>query len=1037
MSDFVITDMFGSGLLCLDYSGTPPNGLTTDRIDLNLQSTGTQTFAIERVFWTDGTSVSFRLEGYNLFDITGSAGNDLIEFVHQDNIQIVDGGAGLDSVGFAAGQSNVAFNFDIDSTTDEFVSIEQFFGTLSNADDVARIGFAISNLNGDSGIDLLEVDYSGPAPTGLAVDRVDLNFQSNGSLSFAQERVFYTDGSSSAFQLDSFEVFNVTATAGNDVIEFLHATNIQNVDGGNGIDSVGFDAGQSSVAFNIDIDSTTDQFVNIEQFFGSLGNADDTVRLGFAVSNLTGDSGVDFLEVDYSGSATNGLAVDRVDLNFQSNGSLTFAQERVFYTDGSSSGFQLDSFELFDVTGSAGDDIVEFAHETNIQMIDGGGGLDLVGFDAAQSNVAFNIDIDSTSDQFVNIEQFFGSLGNANDTVRLGFAVNNLSGDSGIDLLEVDYSRAAPDGRAVARVDLNFQANGSLSFAQERVFFTDNTSTAFQLDSFERFDITTTAGDDIVEVLHEDNIERIDGGAGLDLVGFNASQSNLAFDIDIDSTTDQFVSIEQFFGSLGNGDDVARIGFALNNLNGDSGFDLLDLDYNRASPNGQAVSRVDLNFQADGSSSFAQERVFFTDGSSAAFQLDNFELFEINATAGDDIFEFDHETDVQLVNGRGGLDSVGFDASQSNVAFDIDIDSTTDQFVRIEQFFGSLGNADDSARIGFALNSLNGDSGVDFLALDYSRPAPTGQAVDRVVLNLDVNGSATSARESIFFTGGGSTAIQLDNFERFEVDGSNGDDEITTGAGDDLVSGGGGNDVIALGGGNDTAFGQGRNDVISGGDGRDTLSGGAGADDLSGDDGADTIDGDSGADVIDGGAGNDDLFGGNAADVINGGSGNDLLNGEGFTDTLNGGGGADILNGGGGGDMLFGDGGADQLFGNNAGDMLDGGGGNDRLNGGAANDELRGGTGDDELLGSTGNDTLYGDAGVDTFQFRANHGFDRIFDFEDGIDVIEFNVNGVNNISDLTLTDVFAGVDVDYGSGTIRILDTDAADLSNADFVFL
>ena len=246
------------------------------------------------------------------------------------------------------------------------------------------------------------------------------------------------------------------------------------------------------------------------------------------------------------------------------------------------------------------------------------------------------------------------------------------------------------------------------------------------------------------------------------------------------------------------------------------------------------------------------------------------------------------------------------------------------------------------------------------------------------------------------------------------VEGTSAGDIYDVGIGDDIVEASGGADDVELGDGVDVAFGQGGNDTIRGGLGDDNISGGAGADDLFGDGGADTIDGDSGADTVDGGAGN-----------------------EGVTENLNGGGGADTLIGGGSADALFGDGGADDLFGNNAGDLLDGGAGNDFLNGGASNDELRGGTGDDDLLGSTGDDQLHGDAGADTFQFRANHGVDRIFDFEDGTDVIEFNINSVNDISDLTLTNVFAGVDIDYGTGTVRVLGLDDTDFSSADFVFI
>jgi len=60
---------------------------------------------------------------------------------------------------------------------------------------------------------------------------------------------------------------------------------------------------------------------------------------------------------------------------------------------------------------------------------------------------------------------------------------------------------------------------------------------------------------------------------------------------------------------------------------------------------------------------------------------------------------------------------------------------------------------------------------------------------------------------------------------------------------------------------------------------------------------------------------------------------------------------------------------------------------------------------------------------LETTEFEA-----RIFDFEDGTDLIEFDINSVN---------VFAGVDIDYGTGTIRVLGLDDTDFSSADFVFL
>lgn len=81
---------------------------------------------------------------------------------------------------------------------------------------------------------------------------------------------------------------------------------------------------------------------------------------------------------------------------------------------------------------------------------------------------------------------------------------------------------------------------------------------------------------------------------------------------------------------------------------------------------------------------------------------------------------------------------------------------------------------------------------------------------------------------------------------------------------------------------------------------------------------------------------------------------------------------------------------ADILLGNTGNDMLFGGTGNDSLLGGKQNDELHGGDGMDRLSGDQGNDGLYGDAGADIFVFGRKFGNDTIFDFEDGLDRIEF-----------------------------------------------
>ncbi|MEM7667466.1 MAG: hypothetical protein AAF250_16595, partial [Pseudomonadota bacterium] len=111
--------------------------------------------------------------------------------------------------------------------------------------------------------------------------------------------------------------------------------------------------------------------------------------------------------------------------------------------------------------------------------------------------------------------------------------------------------------------------------------------------------------------------------------------------------------------------------------------------------------------------------------------------------------------------------------------------------------------------------------------------------------------------------------------------------------------------------------------------------------------------------TITGSSGDDEIIAETGDDVIYGGAGNDTINGNEFADDLYGGAQDDTLNGGSGLDELF------------------GGGGSDVLNGGASSDQLTGG------------------GGADTFQFTVTGGIDRITDWQDGIDLLDFTADGL------------------------------------------
>ena len=108
--------------------------------------------------------------------------------------------------------------------------------------------------------------------------------------------------------------------------------------------------------------------------------------------------------------------------------------------------------------------------------------------------------------------------------------------------------------------------------------------------------------------------------------------------------------------------------------------------------------------------------------------------------------------------------------------------------------------------------------------------------------------------------------------------------------------------------------------------------------------------------------------------------------------------GDDVLNGDAGADALWGGDGDDRLSGGDGGDILNGGAGADTLDGGAGSDSLQGGAGNDRLDGGTGNDRLTGGDGDDVFRFTPREGSDRITDFGNGTDRLEFTSGLLANL---------------------------------------
>ena len=275
--------------------------------------------------------------------------------------------------------------------------------------------------------------------------------------------------------------------------------------------------------------------------------------------------------------------------------------------------------------------------------------------------------------------------------------------------------------------------------------------------------------------------------------------------------------------------------------------------------------------------------------------------------------------------------------------------------------------------------------------------------------------------------------------------GGSGDDELIGNAVENKLYGRDGADVLTGNAGNDLLIGGNGNDTLLGGDDADSLYGGADNDTLRGNDGNDRLIGNDGDDVLYGGEGDDILKGRDGNDSLFGEGGNDILFADGGVDTLEGGTGNDSLYGGKSDDVMFGGAGDDKLRGNLNNDELYGGAGVDDLRGGGSNDTLDGGANNDYLFGENGKDILFGGSGDDSltggigsgtydgfediFVFKSTSsgggGYDRIKDFEDGIDLIDLTSFGFSNFSEISSTSANGGADtkLNFGSGDVLYIE--------------
>jgi len=391
--------------------------------------------------------------------------------------------------------------------------------------------------------------------------------------------------------------------------------------------------------------------------------------------------------------------------------------------------------------------------------------------------------------------------------------------------------------------------------------------------------------------------------------------------------------------------------------------------------------------------------------------------------AGDDTARGENGND--FIAGAGGVDTlVGgwgadrLEGGEGNDRLHSDNDFGFDFGTEVDVLNGGAG--DDSVSIG-AGDSADGGTGTDQLSLNLLG-ASAGVTLNLASMfagaTIIVGGGTIKGFESYGTINGTDFAdtIATGNAPKGSgsgIYGAGGNDTITTGNLDDMVIGGVGDDTIRSGAGNDT---------VDGGDGSDRLFGEAGDDIIFGgddnlNDGNDVAYGGDGADRIVGGYGSDDLFGEVGDDVVEGGIGDDRLYGAAGNDTLNGGFGTDRLEGGIGDDIYGVDNpadiiveaagaGNDEVRAEQASFSIAGNANVENLTGiGYLDQELTGNAGANVIDGGIGADRMIGGAGNDIYLVDNENDW-AVEDSGGGIDEVRSSVTYVMdfNVENLLLT---------------------------------
>jgi Ca2+-binding RTX toxin-like protein len=150
-----------------------------------------------------------------------------------------------------------------------------------------------------------------------------------------------------------------------------------------------------------------------------------------------------------------------------------------------------------------------------------------------------------------------------------------------------------------------------------------------------------------------------------------------------------------------------------------------------------------------------------------------------------------------------------------------------------------------------------------------------------------------------------------------------------------------------------------------------------------------------------------------------------------------------VLYGGEGNDIFYGDASVgDLMYGDNGQDYFYLGNGAAAAYGGAGVDVFLGGAGNDTFYGGADVDYFYGGAGADTYVIRAGDSSEVIYDFQAGIDRVNFQGTGLASYAQVQANMSYYGginttiVTAASGGAAVWFIGLTPGALTSADFLF-